>query len=114
MLYCGIKITELTAEHCISQADVAEHLKNTGVTVHGGFLFTMADCTASALARGLRGTAVTADTDFHFLSNVTDGKLTCCATVLHAGGRLLRFHVEVTSAGKVLSEGTFTCYHSGK
>ena len=48
MNHCGIRITKLEPECCEAQLSVADYCKNTGETIHGGLLYTMADCVVSA------------------------------------------------------------------
>ena len=76
MNHCGIRITKLEPECCEAQLSVADYCKNTGETIHGGLLYTMADCVVSAFARALGDRPVTLSGDFHYLSNVTEGTLT--------------------------------------
>ena len=114
MKYCGIRITELSESHCRAELEIRDELKNTGDTVHGGLLFTLADCTVSALSRLIYGSAVTLDSDFHFLSNTSEGKLVSEAFAEHVGKNVSRFQVKILSEDKILASGCFTCYNTAK
>lgn len=113
MNHCGIRITKLEPECCEAQLTVADYCKNTGDTVHGGLLYTMADCVVSAFARALGERPVTLSGDFHYLSNVTQGVLTAHAVPIHSGKTIKTFQVTITSGETLLSVGTFSCFDRG-
>ena len=113
MNHCGIRITKLEPECCEAQLTVADYCKNTGDTVHGGLLYTMADCVVSAFARALGERPVTLSGDFHYLSNVTQGVLTAHAVPIHSGKTIKTFQVTITSGETLLSTGTFSCFDRG-
>lgn len=113
MNHCGIRITKLEPDCCEAQLTVADYCKNTGDTVHGGLLYTMADCVVSAFARALGERPVTLSGDFHYLSNVTQGVLTARAVPIHSGKIIKTFQVTITSGETLLSTGTFSCFDRG-
>lgn len=110
MNHCGIRITALEEHLCRAELSVTDYCKNTGETVHGGLLYTMADCVVSAYSRALGGTCVTLDGSFHYLRNVTEGIITAEARPVKLGKTILVFRVQVTAGEKLLGEGNFTCY----
>lgn len=114
MRHCGIRLTRLEPGLCRAELDVAEYCKNTGDTVHGGLLYTMADCAVSAYARAVGDRPVTLSGDFHYLGNVTEGVIAADARLDHLGRTIQVYRVEVRSAGKLLAEGTFTCFRKGE
>ena len=113
MNHCGIRITKLEPECCEAQLTVADYCKNTGDTVHGGLLYTMAACVVSAFARALGERPVPLSGDFHYLSNVTQGVLTAHAVPIHSGKTIKTFQVTITSGETLLSAGTFSCFDRG-
>ena len=113
MNHCGIRITKLEPDCCEAQLTVADYCKNTGDTVHGGLLYTMADCVVSAFARALGERPVTLNGNFHYLSNVTQGVLTAHAVPIHSGKTIKTFQVTITSGETLLSVGTFSCFDRG-
>lgn len=113
MNHCGIRITKLEPDCCEAQLTVADYCKNTGDTVHGGLLYTMADCVVSAFARALGERPVTLSGNFHYLSNVTQGVLTAHAVPIHSGKTIKTFQVTITSGETLLSVGTFSCFDRG-
>lgn len=110
MNHCGIRVTELWEGLCRAELTVAEYCKNTGDTIHGGLLYTMADCVVSAYGRAVYGACVTLSGEFHYLSNVSGGTLTAEARPVKQGGTILVLQAEVRAGEKLLAQGTFTCY----
>jgi uncharacterized protein (TIGR00369 family) len=110
MRHCGIRILTLEERLCQAALDADTYCKNTGETIHGGLLYTMADCAVSAYARALGGDPVTLNGALHYLSNVTGGTILADAVPVKTGKTILLFHVTVHSGEKVLADGTFSCY----
>lgn len=110
MRRCGIRITRLEEGCCRAELKVEDDCRNTGTTVHGGLLYTMADCAASAYARAVAEKPVTLSGDFHYLANVTSGVIAAEAVPVRLGKTVLVFRVQVTAGEKLLAEGTFTCF----
>ena len=113
MNHCGIRITALEEGCCRGELSVAEYCKNTRDTVHGGLLYTMADCVVSAYSRAVAGSAVTLDGTFHYLGNITGGTISAEATPIQLGHTVMVFRVNVMGEGRLLAEGIFTCYRIG-
>lgn len=110
MRHCGISIVYLEKDCCRAALKVEDYCKNTGTTVHGGLIYTMADCVVSAYARAVGVSPVTLSGNLQYLSNVTGGTLTAQATPVQMGGRIMVFDVEISGEGRLLARGTFTCY----
>lgn len=113
MRHCGIHITYLERDGCRAELDVAEYCKNTGEMIHGGLLYTMADCAATAYARAVVQSPVTLSADFHYLSNVAEGTVTAEVEPVRIGGRVQVFRAKVRCGEAALAEGTFTCLNRG-
>ena len=111
--HCGIRITVLEPERCCAELKIDDSCKNTGDTVHGGLLYTMADCVVSAYARAVGERPVTLSGDFHYLSNVTSGTLTATAVPVHKGRTVIVLDVTITCGDKLLATGTFSCFDRG-
>ena len=92
---------------------MAEYCRNTGDTVHGGLLYTMADCAVSAYARAVCESPVTLSGDFHYLGNVSEGVVTAEAVPIRLGKTVLVFRVTVFSEKQLLAEGTMSCLNRG-
>lgn len=109
MNHCGIRMTHLEQDLCRVELPVDEYCRNTGDTVHGGLLYTMADCAVSAYARAVCASPVTLSGDFHYLGNVSEGIVTAEAVPIRLGKTVLVFRVTVYSGEKLLAEGTMSC-----
>ena len=114
MRHCGIRILRLEEGCCRAELKVEEYCRNTGTAVHGGLLYTMADCAVSAYARAVAEKPVTLSGDFHYLSNVTSGVIAAEAVPVRLGKTVLVFRVRVTAGEQLLAEGTFTCFDPEK
>lgn len=110
MKHCGIQITALEEGRCRAELQVEDYCKNTGETIHGGLLYTMADCVVSAYSRAMGGKCVTLDGTFRYLRNVTEGTVVAEAIPVKLGRTILVFRVQVTAGEKLLGEGSFSCY----
>ena len=113
MRHCGIEITALREDLCRAELNTVDFCRNTGDTIHGGLLYTMADCAVSAYGRAVYGACVTLNGTFHYLQNVTGGTLRAEACPIQQGGSVLVMRVEVRSEDVLLAEGTFTVYRRG-
>lgn len=112
MRHCGISIIQLDESCCQARLRVEGYCRNTGETVHGGLLYTMADCAVSAFARALGGKPVTLSGSLHYFANVTGGEILAEAALVRRGKTIGVFRVQITSGEKLLAEGTFTTYHT--
>jgi uncharacterized protein (TIGR00369 family) len=110
MRHCGIRLAVLEEGRSVAVLDAANHCKNTGDTIHGGLLYTMADCAVSAYARALGGRPVTLSGEFHYLSNATGGTIQAEAVPVKVGKTILLFRVTLRAGEKLLAEGSFSCY----
>ena len=75
MQWNGIAVEELDEDHCVCAMELRPEQTNPNGYAHGGVLFTIADVTASALARADGRNYSTLDSDVHFLRNVKEGRI---------------------------------------
>ena len=85
MQWNGIVVEELVVDHCICSMELRPEQTNPNGYAHGGVLFTIADVTASALARADGRNYSTLDSDVHFLCNVKKGRITGEASIIRRG-----------------------------
>lgn len=85
MQWNGIVVEELDVDHCICSMELRPEQTNPNGYAHGGVLFTIADVTASALARADGRNYSTLDSDVHFLRNVKKGRITGEASIIRRG-----------------------------
>lgn len=110
LLGCRIvRLDEGMAEVALA---LAPPLRNRGVVLHGGAMFSLVDITmglACSTSHGFDRQSVTLECKINYLRPVADGEATCIAKVLHAGRRTLVVEAEVVQAGKMMAkaQGTF-------
>lgn len=108
----GIHITLSRPNYAEGQLDVSSSSLNLHGTVHGGCLYTLADCVAGTAAiahTGKRG--VTVNSSMEFLRPATGSVITCTATPKKAGRMLCVMQVELRDEKQELvATGTFTFY----
>ena len=85
MQWNGIEVEELDVDHCICSMELRPEQTNPTGYAHGGVLFTIADVTASALARADGRNYSTLDSDVHFLRNVKKGRIIGEASIIRRG-----------------------------
>lgn len=91
--------------------DVVEDSTNPYGQVHGGAMFTMADCCAGRVARLDGRLYVTQDASVQFIHNVSSGRITAHGTVLNRGRKICLVEVKITDQGqKLLFNGIFSMY----
>ena len=91
--------------------DIAQESKNPYGMVHGGALFTMADCCAGRVARLDGRLYVTQDASVQFIHNVHAGRLTARGTVLNRGRRVCLVQTEIRNQeNRLLFSGVFSMF----
>lgn len=85
MQWNGIVVEALDVDHCICSMELRPEQTNPNGYAHGGVLFTIADVTASALARADGRNYSTLDSDVHFLRNVKKGRIIGEASIIRRG-----------------------------
>ena len=90
---CGIKVAEMRYDYVKMTAEVRPELLNPLGRVHGGMLYTLADCCSG-------------------LSNVAQGHLEAESRVIRRGRTVcvLDIAVRCPEENKLLAEGIFTMY----
>lgn len=110
-----IEVEEIRRDYVRLYVDLVPELCNPYGMAHGGLLFTLSDCCAGINARTDGKRYVTLDSDFHFMSSITKGRITAESYVLRRGGRVCVLRTTTHDEdGKVLTDGTFTMYCIGK
>ena len=91
--------------------DVTTESTNPYGFVHGGALFTMADCCAGMTARLDGRRYVTQDSSVQFIHNVDHGRLTAHGKVLNRGKRICLVQVRIRNEeGELLFNGAFSMF----
>lgn len=108
----GIHITLSRPDYAEGQLEVSSSSLNLHGTVHGGCLYTLADCVAGTAAiahKGKRG--VTANSSMEFLRPAAGKVIRCIGKPKKAGNTLSVIGVELfNDQDELVATGTFTFY----
>lgn len=111
MNYNRIQIGKVERDHGEIYLDIWEQSTNIYGYVHGGALFTMADCCAGLTARSDGRQYVTQNASVNFIHNVREGRLTACGSIVSRGRHICVTAVEITDEkGSLLFSGSFSMY----
>lgn len=111
MCYNHIQIDSVTLNHATVSLDIRNESTNIYGFVHGGALFTMADCCAGLTARSDGRQYVTQNASVNFIHNVKSGHLTAHGKTISRGRHICVVSVEITGeTGCLLFASTFSMY----
>ncbi|MEG2097330.1 MAG: PaaI family thioesterase, partial [Pseudoflavonifractor sp.] len=107
--------TQMSKERAVVSLLPNEHSLNPLGNVHGGALFTLADCAAGALSRAVgNGIYVTLGGNLNFVKGVSTGEISATATLLHGGRSTIVVNVDICNAqNALLAQGSFTFFRTG-
>lgn len=108
----GLEIISADLGQARTRVQLTPECTNGHGIAHGGFLFTIADCTAGVTAVTDGRSYVTADSHIQFVSSLREGMIYAEGKVLHRGRTLVTVLVNLTAEdGRLLAHGTFNMYH---
>ena len=111
MSFNHIKIGVVESDHAEVWLDIQPESTNIYGVVHGGALFTMADCCAGLTARSDGREYVTQNASVSFVSNTPKGKITAYGKVISRGHRVCIVDVEIrTGENTLIFHSTFSLY----
>lgn len=111
MQYNHIEIDSVTLDEAAMSLDIRKDSTNIYGFVHGGALFTMADCCAGLTARSDGRQYVTQNASVNFIHNVKSGHLTAHGKTISRGRHVCVVSVEITSeTGSLLFSSAFSMY----
>ena len=111
MQYNHIEIDSVTLDEAAMSLDIRKDSTNIYGFVHGGALFTMADCCAGLTARSDGRRYVTQNASVNFIHNVKSGHLTAHGKTISRGRHVCVVSVEITSeTGSLLFSSMFSMY----
>lgn len=111
MDHCGIRPVLCELDHGVVEFEIDPVCKNPHGVVHGGMLFTMADCVAGLTARSDGRDYVTQSSHINFLSNAKEGTLRAEGTVIKRGRTIVIIHVQITdSTGRLMVDGVMDMF----
>ena len=107
----GIEPVEAEADRVRMRVELREEFTNGHGIAHGGFLFTVADCTAGVTAHMDGRGYVTSDSHIQYISSIREGMILSEGQILHRGRSLVTVLVRLTAEdGRLLAQGTFNMY----
>lgn len=108
----GIRIQLLERDHAVLEVPLRPELLNPLGAVHGGLLFTLADCCSGVTARTDGRRYVTQSGSLQYLSNVSQGTVIAESRLIRRGRTVCVLDITVKSAEQdlLLAEGLFTMY----
>ena len=107
MDFCGIEAVRAEHDDCEVKKTITATDKNPHGFVHGGLLFTLADCVAGLTARSDGRNYVTQSAHINFIKNLTEGTIHAYGTTLSRGRTIVIIRVQIKSEdGRLLADGT--------
>ena len=108
----GIEIKDLARDYAKLSIHLRPEFLNPLGAVHGGLLFTLADCCSGTTARTDGRRYVTQSGGLNYLRNVSEGTVVAESRVIRRGRTVCVVDIEVKSVEKdlLLAEGIFTMY----
>lgn len=110
MVRNGISVIEVSEERAVLKLEIIDDFLNPYGYVHGGLLFTLADCAAGMLARTDGRKYVTQTANVNFIANVKDGTIIAKASFVSRKKRVSVVHVEIYWVDTILADFTFNMY----
>ena len=110
MIQNGISVVELTEEHAVLRAEITQKSLNPYGYVHGGLLFTMADCAAGLLARTDGRNYVTQTAAGNFIGNVKSGVIIAKSSVVSRKKRISVMQVDIYCEETLLADFSVNMY----
>lgn len=115
MAHNFMKLTQMWEDHAVVELVLREESRNLFGGVHGGALFTMADCAAGSAARSRGMRYVTLNNSFEFFRSSKSNCLRAIASVRHRGRTVCVLSVDVKDdEDKLIAGGTFTMFATGE
>lgn len=108
----GIEMQDLARDYAKLSIRLRPEFLNPLGAVHGGLLFTLADCCSGTTARTDGRRYVTQSGGLNYLRNVSEGTVVAESRVIRRGRTVCVIDVEVKSVEQnlLLAEGIFTMY----
>lgn len=114
MAHCGIEAVCAGPDLSEVKMTISPTSKNLHGVVHGGLLFTLADCVAGLTARSDGRDYVTQSSHFNFIRNLPEGTIHAYGTPVHRGRTVAIIHIQLKDeAGHLLADGTMDMFCIG-
>ena len=113
-VYNGISLHLLEDGRTTAVMDMGPNSVNPYGRLHGGAIYTLADCAGGALCRTDGREYVTLDGMIHFIRSAKSGTITATAGMVHRGRTTSVVDIRVTDQdGTLLATGDFTFFCLG-
>ena len=110
-VYNHIDLESADEDCVVMRLKIEDNSKNPLGIVHGGAMYTMADCAAGIAVNTDGRRHVTQGSNMHYLKNRTEGVIRAAGRVVHRGRTTSLVRVEITDeAGALLASGEFTFF----
>ncbi len=111
MDFCGIEAVRAERDDCEVKMTITPTSKNVHGFVHGGLLFTLADCVAGLTAHSDGRHYVTQSAHMNFIHNLTEGTVHAYGTTIRRGRTVVIVHVQIKSEdGALLTDGVLDMF----
>lgn len=115
MAHNFMTLTQMREDHAVVELTLRQESYNLFGGVHGGVLFTMADCAAGSAARSRGMRYVTLNNSFEFFRGSKSDHLQAIASVRHRGRTICVVSVDVKDGeDRLIAGGTFTMFATGE
>ena len=110
-VYNHIDLEHAEKDKVIIRLDINDNSKNPLGIVHGGAMYTMADCATGIAAHTDGRRYVTQTSTMHYLRNRKEGVIRAVGQVIHRGRTTCIVKAEITDEeGKLLAMGEFSFF----
>ena len=109
MKYNHIELVSWERDHAVFKLTIQEESRNAFGMVHGGAIYSLADCATSFAAHTDGRDYVTQNAVLSYINNQSDGILFADARIQHRGGTTCLIGVDIAGEDrKLIATGTFT------
>ena len=113
-VYNGISLRLLADGRTQAVMEMGPHSVNPYGRLHGGAMYTLADCAGGAMCRTDGRRYVTLDGTVHFIRSTNHGTITATASMVHRGRTTALVDIQITDQdGTLLARGDFTFFCLG-
>ena len=113
-LYNGITMRQLELGKAEAVMEMGPNSLNPHGQLHGGAIYTLADCAGGTACRTDGRKYVTLDGMIHFIHSARSGVITAVGTVIHRGRTTVLTEIRITDQnGTLLATGNFTFFCVG-
>lgn len=109
---CGIEVRKMERDYAVLGTTARPDLLNPMGMLHGGLLYTLADCSSGVAARTDGRLYVTQSGSLNYIHNVAEGDVYAESHVLHRGRTVCTVDVKIysTATGTLLAAGMFSMF----